>query len=109
VYGMKKARVLRVEARRRPVASTVTERSPWDRYAESCSCGLPPGECRAHPRAWMSQRPPRRRLAGLGVRAGVRLAVRRPVAAAPGFGRARDPRTAAGKRQPLLGLVPLVE
>jgi len=35
VYGMKKTRVLRVDARRRPVASTVTDRSPWDCYAES--------------------------------------------------------------------------
>ena len=44
--------------RRRPVAAEVTDRSPWDWYAESCSCGLPPGECRAHPRARTSQRPP---------------------------------------------------
>jgi len=58
VYGMKKARVLRVEARQRPAASTVTDRSPWDWYALSCTCGLPPGACRAHPRARMSQRPP---------------------------------------------------
>ena len=36
----------------------------------------------------------------LRVRAGVRLADRRPVAAAPGFGRARYPRAAAGHRQP---------
>ena len=27
-------------------------------YAESCPCGLPPGECREHPRARASQRPP---------------------------------------------------
>ena len=36
----------------------VTDRSAWDWYAESCSCGLPPGECRAHPRARPTQRPP---------------------------------------------------
>ena len=58
MYGTKKARLLRVEARRRPAAATVVDRSPWDWYAESCSCGLPPGECRAHPRARPSQRPP---------------------------------------------------
>jgi hypothetical protein len=58
VYAMNRARVLRVEARRRPVAVAVTDRSPWDWYAESCACGLPPGECRAHPRARTSQRPP---------------------------------------------------
>jgi hypothetical protein len=58
VYGMKRARVLRVETRRRPVAAEVTDRSPWDWYAQSCPCGLPPGECRAHPRGRPSQRPP---------------------------------------------------
>ena len=36
----------------------VTDRSPWDWYAESCPCGLPPGECRVHPRARPTQRPP---------------------------------------------------
>jgi hypothetical protein len=38
----------------------VTDRSPWDWYAEGCSCpGAPgPGECREHPRARPSQRPP---------------------------------------------------
>ena len=30
----------------------------FDWYAESCPCGLPPGECREHPRARTSQRPP---------------------------------------------------
>ena len=33
MYGMKRARVLRVETRRRPVAAAVTDRSPWDWYA----------------------------------------------------------------------------
>ena len=41
MYALKRARVLRVEARRRPVAAAVTDRSPWDWYAESCSCSLP--------------------------------------------------------------------
>jgi hypothetical protein len=36
----------------------VTDRSAWDWFAESCSCGLPPGDCRAHPRARPTQRPP---------------------------------------------------
>ena len=31
---------------------------PWDWYAQSCPCGVPPGECRAHPRARLTQRPP---------------------------------------------------
>ena len=35
-----------------------TDRSAWDWYAGSCSCGLPPGECSAHPRARSTQRPP---------------------------------------------------
>ena len=66
MYGMKKARVSRVEARRRPVAA-VADRSPWDWYAGSCSCGLPPGDCRARPGS-RSSAAARRRLAGLGVR-----------------------------------------
>ena len=68
MYGTKKTRLLRIEARRRPAAAIVVDRSPWDWYAESCSCGLPAGECRAHPRGRPSQRPPRGRLAGLGLR-----------------------------------------
>ncbi len=58
MYAAKKSRVLRVEARRRPAVVAVADRSPWDWYAESCPCGLPPGDCRAHPRARPSQRPP---------------------------------------------------
>lgn len=30
----------------------------WDWYAESCPCGLDPGQCREHPRARPNQRPP---------------------------------------------------
>ena len=36
----------------------VTDWSAWDWFAKSCSYGLPPGECRAHPRARPTQRPP---------------------------------------------------
>ena len=32
--------------------------TPWDWYAQSCPCGLPPGQCGLHPRARASQRPP---------------------------------------------------
>jgi Terminase large subunit, T4likevirus-type, N-terminal len=58
MYAAKKARVLRVEARRRPAVVAGADPSPWDWYAGSCTCGLPPGDCRAHPRARPSQRPP---------------------------------------------------
>jgi phage terminase large subunit-like protein len=34
------------------------DRSSWDWLAESCPCGLPPGECAEHPRARAAQRPP---------------------------------------------------
>jgi phage terminase large subunit-like protein len=40
-----------------PVAQRV-DRARWDWYAQSCSCGLPPEECREHPRGRPSQRPP---------------------------------------------------
>jgi phage terminase large subunit-like protein len=36
----------------------VRDRTPWDWYAAGCPCGLPAGECRKHPRARDSQRPP---------------------------------------------------
>ena len=36
----------------------VIARTGWDWYAESCSCGVTPGDCRVHPRARLSQRPP---------------------------------------------------
>jgi phage terminase large subunit-like protein len=35
-----------------------TDGASWDWYDESCQCGLPPGACRAHPRARSTQRPP---------------------------------------------------
>ncbi len=66
MYGMKKTRVLRIEARRRPPTAIVTDRSAWDWYAESCACGLPAGECRASPGP-ANAAAPRRRLASLGL------------------------------------------
>ena len=42
-------------------ASTVVESFDVARYAwydDTCPCGLPAGECKVHPRARMSQRPP---------------------------------------------------
>jgi len=35
----------------------ITDRSPWEWYAESCACGEPAGGCRVHPRSRPSQRP----------------------------------------------------
>jgi hypothetical protein len=52
------ARVAWLRAHAGVSAAEVVDRSPWDWYAESCSCGLPPGECREHPRGRPSQRPP---------------------------------------------------
>jgi len=51
-------RLARVKAGLGARAADLTDRSPWEWYAESCPCGLPPGECREHPRARTSQRPP---------------------------------------------------
>jgi len=39
-------------------SAEITDRSPWEWYAEGCPCGLAAGECREHPRARESQRPP---------------------------------------------------
>ncbi len=36
----------------------VTDRSAWHWYADSCLCSLPAGECRTHPCARSTQRPP---------------------------------------------------
>ena len=66
MYGTKKTRVLRIEARRRPPTAIVVDRSPWDWYGQSCSCGLPPGECRASPSPREPASAPRR-LAGVGL------------------------------------------
>jgi len=51
-------RAARAEASVGTARVEVTDRSPWEWYAESCSCGEPPGGCRAHPRGRPSQRPP---------------------------------------------------
>ena len=52
-------RARRVKARAgRTQAVLTTDRSPWEWYAEFCACGLPPGECRTHPRARPTQRAP---------------------------------------------------
>jgi hypothetical protein len=34
------------------------DRTRYDWYSQSCPCGLPPGECKEHPRARATQRPP---------------------------------------------------
>jgi hypothetical protein len=39
-------------------ATEPTDPARFDWYAESCPCGLPAGECKEHPRARESQRPP---------------------------------------------------
>jgi hypothetical protein len=54
------ARASRARALATPIvaAAEPVDRACWDWYAESCPCGLPPGACRAHPRARQSQRPP---------------------------------------------------
>ena len=51
-------RLARVKAGLGPRGADLTDHSPWDWYAESCPCGLPPGDCGVHPRARPNQRPP---------------------------------------------------
>jgi phage terminase large subunit-like protein len=48
----------RLEALRGSVDDRSAEASRFDWYASGCPCGLAPGECREHPRARPSQRPP---------------------------------------------------
>ena len=51
----------RVERLERIAGSTIPDpRTPetFDWYGTACPCGLPPGECREHPRARPAQRPP---------------------------------------------------
>jgi len=52
------ARIARVKSRLGIARPEVIDRSVWDWYAQSCPCGQPPGDCRAHPRARTTQRPP---------------------------------------------------
>ena len=54
----KARRIARAEARIASMSPTIADRSPWDWYADACPCGRPAGECREHPRARASQRPP---------------------------------------------------
>jgi phage terminase large subunit-like protein len=51
-------RISRADVALGPASNPVSDRSAWDWYAPTCPCGLPPGECRAHPRARDTQRPP---------------------------------------------------
>ncbi len=85
MHGTKKTRLLRIEARRRPAAAIVVDRSPWDWYAQSCSCGSPPGECRAYSRVPHQPASARRRLASVGLcgRAGRGRRAGRGLGAAP--------------------------
>ena len=39
----------RAEAQRGAKQDKTINRARWDWYAASCPCGVPPGECRAHP------------------------------------------------------------
>jgi hypothetical protein len=49
------ARIAALEMRR---ASNPADRPAWEWYADSCPCGLEPGQCKEHPRARPAQRPP---------------------------------------------------
>ena len=51
-------RIERILAQLGPSRAETNDPSPWDWYAKSCPCGLPAGECREHPRARPTQRPP---------------------------------------------------
>jgi phage terminase large subunit-like protein len=53
-----KVRLDRAKARLGTARAAVADRSPWDWYSPSCPCQLPAGDCRVHPRARESQRPP---------------------------------------------------
>ena len=59
VFAME-TRLTRVKAGLGPRVLDLNDRSPWDWYAEGYSCASAPGpgECRTHPRARTSQRPP---------------------------------------------------
>jgi hypothetical protein len=53
-----KARVDWLAAKGGTLRHDLVDPSIWDWYADSCPCGLPTGECRIHPRARSTQRPP---------------------------------------------------
>lgn len=44
-------RIDRIEVLAEATEPTVIDHSGWDWYADTCACGLAPGECRVHPRA----------------------------------------------------------
>ena len=48
----------RLEALRGTTRDRSAESARFDWYGDSCPCGLAPGDCREHPRARPSQRPP---------------------------------------------------
>jgi phage terminase large subunit-like protein len=45
-------------ALRAAIEAPTDDRSRWDWFGLACSCGLPPGECKIHPRAREAQSPP---------------------------------------------------
>ena len=55
---MVEARIERLERRRGKARDRSAESVRFDWYAAGCPCGVPPGECREHPRARPAQRPP---------------------------------------------------
>lgn len=57
-WRMVRARLARLERLRGPVADRSGGPARFDWYGETCPCGVPPGDCREHPRARPSQRPP---------------------------------------------------
>jgi len=54
----KPSRIVSLESLNDGETVELIDRSPWDWYAESCSCGEPAGGCSVHPRGRPSQRPP---------------------------------------------------
>jgi hypothetical protein len=57
VSGLR-TRVARAKSQLGTARSEVDDRSLWEWYSPTCPCGLPPGECKEHPRARATQRPP---------------------------------------------------
>ena len=53
------ARIARAEGRLGSARLEEVDCNVWDWYAQSCPCGLPPGECRVHPRAALRSGHPR--------------------------------------------------
>src|SRR6516162_5865545 len=55
---VRKALIKRIERLERRQAAPPGDPELWNWFAEGCPCGVPPGECRVHPRARPGQRPP---------------------------------------------------